>query len=71
MKDYKFFRMCRHMRTTQEKRAYGGRKNNPLVRAKRNPANLPDNWDSIWVRQPKTWKHKRKTQYNPLDLLEE
>lgn len=61
-------RWIRFPRTTAEKRAYynynGGAKNNPLVRAKRNPKNLPDAWDDYFIHEDSSWKSKRKTKYN-------
>jgi hypothetical protein len=53
----------RHPRTTQERRATG--KRNKWGRAKRNFVNLPNAWDDFWVKRQRSWKKKRKTQYNP------
>jgi hypothetical protein len=53
--------LMRNPRTTQEKRENG--KRNRWGRPKRSARNLPDAWDDIHTRIPKTWKRKRKRQY--------
>jgi hypothetical protein len=53
----------RFPRTTQERRATG--KRNKWGRARRNAVNLPTARDDFWISYQKSWKTKRKTQYNP------
>ena len=33
---------------------------NPYVRAKQNGNNLPEGWDTKWIKRQKSWKHRSK-----------
>lgn len=59
----KFKEYCpwlRHMRTTAERCA---NQDSEYVRAKRNPANIPNAYDDYFVPEKKSWKHNRETQF--------
>ena len=55
-------RRIRYPRVCQEKRANQEGWNRPA----RNPIHLPDHWsEEKWVRDQRTWKNFRSTQYKP------
>jgi len=54
----------RSPKTTQERRDSCDDEHKDLVRPSRNRSNLPTSWDDINVHHNKTWKDKRKQQYN-------
>ena len=53
----------RSPRTRQELRNALNPEHAPFVRAKRNAVNLPTAYDDIVVRDERSWKEYRKTQY--------
>lgn len=55
------FRRFRRPKTQQERRAAG--EGGDLVRARRNAANLPTNYDDIFRNEDRSWKKHRRTQY--------
>lgn len=66
MKKKKKYSWYRHMKTGQERRANGSRKDRELykwIRAKRSAQNLPNTWDDVQYTNQKTWKVKRLKQY--------
>lgn len=61
-----FKKYYRSIRTTQERRANGTRKDHEAAqwrRAKRSAANIPNSYDDFTITHQKSWKKKRKTQY--------
>lgn len=58
-------RYTRRVRTTQERRESLSFKNTNMVRPARNFRNLPNSWDTAWIREEKSWKEKKnKKQWN-------
>lgn len=66
----------RHPRTTQERRANQEGPGERLgrrtwCRAKRRCHRLPNAWDDMIIYNQKCWKKYRKTQYRPVEAIEE
>jgi hypothetical protein len=39
----------------------------PYVRGKQSPANLPNSWDTKWIKREKSWKsHKLRKQWSKI-----
>lgn len=68
-KKNRYFCTFRSMRHAQERKAYY--RSPEYVRAKRNPANLPDPWDDKYGTWQKSWKVKREKQYRGRSQLTE
>lgn len=53
----------RNVKTTQERRM--AERDKEYVRPKRNKTNLPNSWDTQWIKVPKSWKdlYKKQCQY--------
>jgi len=65
---YRFDRWIGDKRCCQREKALSqDEMHKPFVRPKRNKNNLPDSWDTKWIKRRKSWKHrvKKKKQWMP------